>query len=100
VELLNVKSLELKEGRAGSPSRPFLRSELISREKKPHDWSVSAGGSEIRPYRGLRTPMSGFQVPGPSHKSEGSCERCRLKPAYFFPNRFSVPFNRRTILAR
>ena len=25
----------------------------MSRQKKPHDWPVSAGGSEIRPYRGL-----------------------------------------------
>jgi len=29
----------------------------MSREKKPHDWPVSAGGSEIRPHRGLRTRM-------------------------------------------
>jgi hypothetical protein len=43
----------------------------MSREKKPLDWP----GSEIRPYRGLRTRVGGFQVPGPSHKSEGSCER-------------------------
>jgi hypothetical protein len=47
----------------------------MSREKKPRDWPISAGGSETRPYRGLRTRMGGSQVPGPSHKSEGSCER-------------------------
>ena len=47
----------------------------MSREKKPRDWPVSAGGSETRPYRGLRTRMGQSQVPGPSHKSEGSCER-------------------------
>jgi hypothetical protein len=28
----------------------------MSREKKPHDWSGSAGGSKIRPSRGLRHP--------------------------------------------
>jgi hypothetical protein len=42
----------------------------MSREKKPYDWPVSAGGSEIRPYRGLHTRMGGSQVPGPSHKSD------------------------------
>jgi hypothetical protein len=32
VEVLNQR--ELEEGRAGSPSRPFLRDELMSREKE------------------------------------------------------------------
>jgi hypothetical protein len=30
------------------------------------------------PTARLRTRMGGSQVPGPSHKSAGSCERCRL----------------------
>jgi hypothetical protein len=46
----------------------------MSREKKTRNLPVSAGGSEIRPYRGLRTRMGGSQVPDPSHKS-GGCER-------------------------
>jgi len=31
---LTCKELEPKEGRAGSPSRPFLRDEPMNREKK------------------------------------------------------------------
>ena len=50
----------------------------MSREKKPHDWPVLAGVSEIRPSRGLGTRMGGSQVPGPSHKSEGICQRVFL----------------------
>jgi len=30
----SINELELKEARAGSPSRPFLRDEPMSREKK------------------------------------------------------------------
>jgi hypothetical protein len=87
LEVLNVKRVRTKEGRAGSPSRPFLRSEPWAERKKPRDPPVPAGGSEIRPYLGLRPAWADPKfLAQPTNPPEPAsltnslkiCERCRL----------------------
>jgi hypothetical protein len=62
-----VSRLPVRPGNATYLSRESA-AQLSDQKMRWRCWTDSAGGSEIRPYRGLRTRRGGSQVPGPRHK--------------------------------